>query len=324
MSYVGVSPDYLRGVDILSDVITVTRTGQPRSAHVRWHAPWGQRFTSVPGSAGFQVILQGRCWLLPSDAQPVALSEGDVVFLPHGTGHTLADSLDTPISTPACRPDDPPSEHHAADRVDLSGQGGRETVVLCGAYQLDPSRAHPLLQTLPDLIHLPAHADRHPELRAAVRLLAGEVRDRPRLGGHAAIRALLDTLLLYMLRAWFDSEPARIASTGWAAAVNDPPVTAALHAIHQDPAAPWTVATLAAQAGLSRAHFARRFTKLVGQPPLTYLTWWRMTTAARLLRTSDTPLRAVAARLGYTSEFAFAAAFKRLHGMAPGAYRRAS
>jgi AraC-like DNA-binding protein len=113
-------------------------------------------------------------------------------------------------------------------------------------------------------------------------------------------------------------------ATGWAAALHDPPTIAALRAMHRDPARPWTVATLAAEAGLSRAPFARRFTALLGQPPLTYLTWWRMTTAARLLQRSDAPLRAGAARIGYASESAFANTFKRQYGTAPGRYRALS
>ncbi|WUD86198.1 helix-turn-helix transcriptional regulator [Streptomyces sp. NBC_00503] len=82
------------------------------------------------------------------------------------------------------------------------------------------------------------------------------------------------------------------------------------------------MAALAAEAGLSRAAFARRFAALVGRPPLGYLTWWRMTTAARLLRASKAPLRSIAVQVGYASEFAFADAFKRMYGMPPGAYRR--
>ena len=104
--------------------------------------------------------------------------------------------------------------------------------------------------------------------------------------------------------------------------LHDPQIAAALRAIHADPARQWTVEELGQRAGLSRAAFARRFTGLVGQPPLTYLTWWRMTTAAGFLLRSDAPLSAVARRIGYTSEFAFATAFKRAYGMAPGTYRR--
>lgn len=319
-----VSHTYARRMDVLSDVVAVTRTGRPRSAHVRWHAPWRQEFASVPGSAGFQVVLQGSCWLLSPEAEPVQLGAGDVVFLPHGSGHTLADSPVTPVTVPACGPDDHPlSGTYASDVVDRSGGDGPVTVVLCGAYQLDPLRTHPLLSTLPDLIHLPAQAGCHPELSAAVELLAAEV-ENPRLGTDAAVPALLDALLLYMLRIWFNGQSSLGNTTGWAAALNDSAVTAALHAIHRNPASPWTVAKLAAEAGLSRAPFARRFALLIGQPPLGYLTWWRMTMAARLLRTSNAPLRSIAAQVGYTSEFAFANAFKRTHGSAPGRYRRRS
>ncbi|MEU6012007.1 AraC family transcriptional regulator [Streptomyces sp. NPDC047453] len=311
-------------MDVLSDVITVARTGRPRSAYVRWHAPWGQQFASVPGSAGFQVILEGSCWLLSPPAAPLRLHAGDVLFVPHGRGHTLADNPATAVTAPACTPDDPElPEPYASDSVDQLGRGGPVTVVLCGAYQLDPSRTHPLLLTLPDLIHLPADPGRHPELHAAVQLLAAET-GNPRLGTSATVPALLDTLMMYILRIWLAEQPTHGSTTGWAAALNDPAVTAALHAVHRDPAAPWTVAKLAAEAGLSRAAFARRFSALIGQPPLGYLTWWRLTMAARLLRATQAPLRSIAAQVGYTSEFAFANAFKRTHGLAPGAYRRRS
>jgi AraC-like DNA-binding protein len=311
-------------VDVLSDVITVMRTGQPRSARVAWHSPWAQQFASVPGSAGFQVILQGPCWLIQPDADPVPLSAGDVVFRPHGHGHTLADSPSTRPTAPACDPNDPQVlRRYATDTVgERTGIDVPATVTLCGGYQLDPARSHPLLNDLPELIHLPAHLGRHPELRATVHLLATEL-ERPRLGTDAIVPALLDTLLLHILRAWLDEPPAREPTPGWAAALNDPPTAAALQAMHHDPARPWTVAMLAAEAGLSRAPFARRFTALLRQPPLTYLTWWRMTTAARLLQESDVPLSAIAAKVGYTSEFAFANAFKRQYGTAPGRYRRA-
>ncbi|HEY0002299.1 MAG TPA: AraC family transcriptional regulator [Actinoplanes sp.] len=311
-------------MDVLSDVITVMRTGRPRSARLAWHAPWAQEFASVPGAAGFQVILQGPCWLIRPGAEPVPLAAGDVVFRPHGRGHTLADNPSTRPVTEACDPNDPRAlQRYATGTVgEPAGAGIPATVTLCGAYELDPARAHPLLHDLPDLIHLPAHLGRHPELRATVDLLAAEL-ERPRLGTDAIVPALLDTLLLHILRAWLGQQPTPAVATGWASALNDPTTAAALQAMHREPARPWTVASLAAEAGLSRAPFARRFTALLGQPPLTYLTWWRMTTAARLLQESDAPLGVIAAQVGYTSEFAFATAFKRRHGIAPGRYRRA-
>jgi AraC-like DNA-binding protein len=307
-------------MDVLSDVIATIRTGRPRSARIQWHTPWGQRFPSAIGSAGFQVILQGSCWLTPApDGAPVALSVGDVVFLPHGHGYGLADSPSTPLAEPDCDPLDD-AELYASASVGQPRQGAT-TVTLCGGYQLDASRAHPLLHDLPDMIHLPARLGHRPELRAAVDLLGSEIAT-PRIGADTIVPALLDLLLLYILRAWFDEQPERGTATGWAAALADPGINAALHAMHSDPAHPWTVQTLADQAGLSRAAFSRRFTTLLGQPPLTYLTWWRMTTAARLLRESDAPLSEIATRTGYSSQFAFANAFKREHATAPGTYRR--
>jgi AraC-like DNA-binding protein len=307
-------------MDVLSDVLAVMRTGQARSAQVTWHAPWAQQFAPVPGAAGFHVILQGSCWLSQPDTDPLPLGVGDVVFRPHGQGHTLADSPSTQPTTPAYPPDQPAIPQRYA--VDTAGvpSDTPATVTLCGAYELNPALVHPLLHDLPELIHIPAHLGRHPHLRATVDLLAAELA-RPRLGTHALIPALLDTLLLYILRSWLDQQPTH-HTTGWAAALNDPVTTTALQAIHHDPARAWTVATLAAEAQLSRAPFARRFTALIGQPPLTYLTWWRMTTAARLLQHTNQPLNTIANAVGYTSEFAFAHAFKRHHGTAPGKYRR--
>ncbi|WP_051466749.1 AraC family transcriptional regulator [Actinomadura oligospora] len=308
-------------MDVLSDVIGIMRTGRPRAARVLWHAPWGQRFPSALGSAGFQVILQGSCWLIPPDAgaPPVALGTGDVVLFPHGHGYALADAPTTPLDEPHCDPLDEADLYVSTSIGDPSR--GDSTMTLCGGYRLDPTRAHPLLQGLPDLVHIPARLGRRDQLRAAVDLLAGEI-DHPRLGTDTIVPTLLDTLLHYVLRAWFEENPHRGAGTGWAAALADPAISAALHAIHRAPARPWTVASLAAEAGLSRAAFAKRFSGMVGQPPLTYLTWWRMTTAARLLHTSDTPLAQVASQTGYSSEFAFANAFKREYGTAPGRYRK--
>ncbi|WP_219463974.1 AraC family transcriptional regulator [Nonomuraea rhizosphaerae] len=304
-------------MDVLSDVLAIMRTGRPRSARVEWHAPWGQRFPAVPGSAGFQVVLQGSAWLLPPGGDPVAMGVGDVVFFPHGHGWAMADSPGTPVAEPAC---DPLEELETFASASVPGPGAA-TVLLCGGYRLDPGRAHPLLRDLPDVIHLPARLGRHPELRAAVDLLGGEIGD-PRLGADTAVSSLLDVLLLYILRAWFDAAPEHCQVTGWAAALADPAISAALDAIHRDPAHPWTVQALGARAGLSRAAFSRRFTALVGQPPLAYVTWWRLATAARLLRESEGALGEISARVGYTSEFAFANAFKREYGTAPGRYRR--
>lgn len=310
-------------MDVLSDVIAVMRTGEPRSALVEWAAPWGQRFRTVQGAAGFQIVLRGPCWFIPEDGDPFPLAVGDVVFLPHESRHGLADSPSTPLADHLCDPQDDVrfERRYAAAPAGRARPGSPATVTLCGAYQLDAARVHPLLNDLPPLLHLPARLGRHPRLRAAVDLLGAEL-EEPQPGAGALVPALLDTLLLYILRAWLADQPVGGEATGWAAALADPAISTALEALHRDPARPWTVAGLGAEAGLSRAAFSRRFTALVGRPPLAYLTWWRLTTAMRLLRDSDAPLNVVAEQVGYGSEFAFANAFKREFDLPPGRYRR--
>jgi len=280
-------------------------------------APFAQRFPAVP-SAGFHIVLQGTCWLLSSQGEPIALGPGDVAFLPRGSAHGLADDPSTPVSEP------PTTLTGVRDGRDDETSADRPptVVMLCGAYLLDRSGPHPLLNDLPEVIHLPTRVGRHRELSVAVELLGVELDGDARPGSDTILLTLLDLLLLYILRAWFEEQ--RVSghsATGWAAALHDPAVAAALRAIHGDPGRPWTVEELGARARLSRAAFARRFTHLIGQPPLTYLTWWRMTTAARLLRTSDAPVNTIAQQVGYSSQYTFTHAFKRQYGSPPGSYR---
>ncbi|MFD0363553.1 AraC family transcriptional regulator [Nocardia sp. GCM10030253] len=308
-------------MDVLSDALAAMRTGQTRSARTDVRAPWGLRFPTVTGTT-FHVVMQGTCWLLSEgSATPLALGPGDVVFLRDGSAHALVDDPATPQVDFVPERADPSS---TIGQVRIDGSGAH-SVLLCGAYELDRTRSHPLMNELPGLVHLPARSAKHSELRHLIDLLATEL-DQQRPGGDAIVPALIDAMLLYILRAWIDdrsaTETGAEASSGWALALTDPAIGRALQDIHAHPAHSWTVQELAARSGLSRSVFAQRFTGLVGEPPLTYLSWWRMTTAGRLLRESDAPLSAVARRVGYTSEFAFAKAFKREYGTPPGRYRR--
>lgn len=267
--------------------------------------------------ASFHVVLRGRCWMLTDHADPLPLIEGDVVFLKSAPGHGLADDPSTPLLPSDCigvaEEDGSP-----VGRITIPGDGPWATL-LCGAYQLPQPRAHPLLRGLPDVVRISAGRSADPAIRAAVDLLRAEVQlTRP--GMHGTIPALIDVLLHFVLREWLEEQSAGRGHQ-WAAALADPAVAPAVHAVHDDPAHPWTVESLAAQGSLSRAAFARRFTKIVGEPPLTYVTRCRMTGAGRLLRESDLALSAVAERVGYHSEYAFARAFKREFGCAPGRYR---
>jgi AraC-like DNA-binding protein len=310
-------------VDVLTEALASMRTGRPASVRVDGRAPWALRVPPAAG-AGFHVVLHGRCLLAVAGlgavpAEPVRLEEGDVVFLHSGPEHVLSDEPGTAagIASPEYVLDRFPEGEPTG--VYAVGAEGELTRLLSGSYPLERVRPHPLVQQLPELIHLRTGDGRHPQLTSAVELLRTEL-DGPRIGSSGIVPALIDSLLLYILRAWIDEFPRR--APGWAGALRDPSIAPALAAIHADPANGWTVESLAARAGLSRAAFARKFHAMVGEPPLTYLTRWRMTTAARLLRESDAPLAAVAARTGYRSEFAFAKAFKREYGQAPGRYRR--
>ncbi|MEU7634137.1 AraC family transcriptional regulator [Nocardia sp. NPDC049220] len=298
-------------MDVLADVLSAMRTGHPVSAHTEGRAPWGLRYLR-PAATAFHMVLHGTCWLVRPEAPPLALSPGDVILLRNVGPHTLADD---PASTPVDFTPDAVDDSPRISRLRLPGPGA-ETALLCGAYLLEQQRAHPLLESLPPVVYLPTRAGRHHVLHATVNLLAEEV-DVQGPGASAVVSALVDALLIHILRAWLAEQP-----SGWAAALTDPAIGKALAKMHTDPALPWTVEGLGSEVGLSRAVFARRFHMLVGEPPLTYLTRWRMTTAARALRESNAPLKAVSRQIGYNSEYAFAKAFKRDYGVAPGRYRR--
>jgi AraC-like DNA-binding protein len=299
-------------VDVLSDVLVAMRTGSPTAARTSSQGPWGVRFH--PGkAAGCHVVLTGNCWLISSYREPLALGVGDVLFTPHGDGYALVDQLGSSIVDFEPRPDDA----MPLDEMHIDGAGA-VTELLCAYYMFDPARPHPLLAELPAIIHVPARLGQHPSLRSTVQLLGNELLD-PRPGTEAVLPVLIDMLLLYVLRAWLEEQPGD--AVGWATALRDSAITTALRQIHRHPEKPWTVEDLAAVAGLSRAAFAKRFTTIIGQPPLAYLTWWRMTTASRLLRESDASLRTIASRCGYGSEYAFSKAFKRAYDLAPGQYR---
>jgi AraC-like DNA-binding protein len=287
-------------VDLLSDAIAAVRIGQPTSNRLRAGASWCYRFAPYEG-AGFHVLLRGSGWLIPDAGEPVALGAGDVVLVPHGSAHTLSSRPDAagavPFETAVPEPD------------------GR-TEFLCGKYRLSPARRHPVLASLPEVVHIPARIGGPSELRSAIDLLGAEVSAR-RPGSATVLTGLLDLLLVYLIRAWLTGNP----QAGWPQALRDPSIAAALEALHANPEAPWRIDELAARVGLSRATLARRFTALTGRPPMAYLTWWRLTMAARLLRETDLPLPSIASKVGYASPFALSHAFKRQFGVAPGGYR---
>ncbi|MGO9902782.1 MAG: AraC family transcriptional regulator [Solirubrobacteraceae bacterium] len=308
----------LHGLDLIGDAVAAMRTGQPQVARALLHAPWGLRFPAA-GAIGVQIILKGNAWLTgPGGDDPIALGAGDIALIRRHAPHALADDPATPLWD-ADYATHVPADHWPQDGSALDPATGG-TVLLGGTYDLAGARAHPLFSDLPDVVHLRARVGAASEVRAIVDLLSAEL-DRDLPGTSAATPALLDLLLLFALRAWFEAPQ---APSGWARASRDPELSVALRLIRDQPQHPWTVAELAAHCSLSRAAFARRFTELTRQPPLTHLTWWRMTLAAQLLRAGDDSLSAIAARVGYANEYAFSKAFRRELGVAPSRYRTAA
>jgi AraC-like DNA-binding protein len=302
--------------DIVGDAIRALRIGEARSARAYLYDSWSLRWDPSLG-AGFNihVVLAGGPWLRPEGRDPVQLRVGDIVFISRVIAHAVSDSPTTPLKdVPVDEADfwfgNEPDPDAAPDAP--------LTVLIGGSYYLKRERMHPLLEALPPVIVLPSRDSGEGPIHLIVDLLGAE-HDNESPGTSAAIPALLDLLLAYVIRAVFETVS---PTSGWAAAVRDRAMTRALVNMQNRPEISWTIESLARASGLSRATFARRFTDMVAQPPLRYLTWWRMTLAGRLLTESDLPISVVAQRVGYSSEFAFGKAFAREMGIAPGAYRR--
>ncbi|WP_052397093.1 AraC family transcriptional regulator [Streptomyces sp. NRRL F-5123] len=276
-------------MDVLSDAIGTMRVGRP-SLSLEAADPSREKEVQPFEGARFYVGTTGRIRVAAPDGAVITLQPGDAVLLPHGTAHTLVNATDSTAR------------------------------FLSGAYRLERARPHPLFQDLAGLVSLPARPERYAGLQASIDLLLSELGEQMH-GRDVVLPALLEVLLVHLIRACLIGR-AGVRTTGWCVALDDEVIARSLRAVHERPADPWTVESLGAHAGLSRAAFARRFTAMVGQPPLTYLTWWRLTMAARLLQTTDVPLTTVAQRSGYGSAYAFANAFKREYGISAGRYRQ--
>ena len=187
--------------------------------------------------------------------------------------------------------------------------------------QVDAPLTARLIAELPDVIRVDAWDDGEAGAFGAVlRLLAREA-ETIEPGGEAVMTRLADVLVIQILRHWLRSAD---TATGWLTALRDPHVGHAIGRMHARPDDEWTLVKLARVANMSRSAFAERFTTLVGEPPMRYLARWRLDQArAHLARTND-PIAAISTRVGYTSEAAFSRAFKRYHGVTPGAVRRAA
>lgn len=307
-------------MDVLADMLDRSRARGAAFAHTSMTGHWALVFDGGPGLAVHAMLDGEGLLLLDGERDRIALLPGDVVLVRGTRAHRLADRPGTrPVTIAELLRDGavPGSTRRFAGG---DGTAGIRAGFFCGAYRFEGDLCAELLDALPDVVHVRPAAGS--PLRTALDLLAHEIGDET-AAQQTMLDRLLDVVLVHLLREHLRREGTQ--APPWYRALDaDPQIAAALSLLHDDPARAWTVAELATAVNLSRAAFARRFSALLGSAPLEYLTSWRMALARERLRDTDDRLAAVAQAVGYASEFSFAAAFKRAHGVAPGRWRRQS
>ncbi|WP_092775189.1 AraC family transcriptional regulator [Actinokineospora terrae] len=291
-------------MDTVSDLLADVRARGAVFRQTVIDPPWALRMAGGAPLA-LATMLHGHAWIVPDQGEPVLLGAGDVAIIRGDAPYVLADDPATAPSRVVTRDDYCPGV--CGDPV------GGAPVLLSGAFERRGDLSERLLHALPPVLVVPAAQS------PLTGVLADEVaRDRP--GQQLVLDRLLDLMLVSALRGWLATPDT--TAPAWCRALDDPIIGTALRLLHDTPAHPWTVATLAARSGVSRATLARRFTTLVGDPPMTYLTTWRLTLAADLLHQTNDTVATIARKVGYANAFALSVAFTRLRGIRPTVHRR--
>ncbi|MFF2041127.1 AraC family transcriptional regulator [Kitasatospora sp. NPDC058170] len=286
--------------------------------------PWSLR---IEDRAPLSVVtmIRGDAWILPERGTPLLLRPGDVAIVRGPEPYTVSDDPDTPVQVligpgQSCSRDGTDVAESMALGVrtwgDTRPDDTTSCVMLSGTYQAEHEIGQRLLACLPALLVRPAGTGADDTL---VKLLSAEI-GRSEPGQELVLDRILDLLVVSVLRSWLAAPDS--GAPAWYRAQHDLVVGPALRLIHDDPARPWTVADLAQKVGVSRAGLARRFTALVGEPPMAYLAGWRLAVAADLLREPECTVAFAARKVGYSNAFALSAAFKRVRGISPQEHRR--
>lgn len=324
--------------DTLSDVLRSVRLRGAVFYDLSFGADWAAEAPHakeiaeavIPGAEHvmeYHVITRGSGWAEIVGEPPVRLETGDIIMFPQGDAHVIS-------SAPGIRPvrmsaswvhttrnepkPIPVVFHTPREFTHEPATPELPTQVACGFLGCDLRPFNPLIATLPRMLHLPAAGD-GAWISQVMQQAVNASRDH-RPGGQAVLERISEMMFADAIRRYVDTLPEQ--STGWLAGLRDRSVGRALALIHGQPARAWTVEELASEAALSRSAFFERFVQVIGQPPMQYLTQWRMQVASNLLRNSRTPIVSIALEVGYESEAAFTRAFKRLAGVPPGAWRR--
>lgn len=311
-------------MDALSDALRVLRLTGAVFLDAAFTAPWcvvsnprgnSRLMAGSPDIVFFHVLTEGRCKArLTEGGETMEFSAGDLIMLPRGSGHLMGSDLRI-----AAVASDAFVRAGRLLRVEHGG-GGDTTRFVCGFLRCDERLCGPMLEALPRLMRVPLGEG---AISGWVKgLLAAGARESAAAGpgSESMLAKLSELLFVEALRRYTEQLPEQ--QTGWLAGVRDRFVGRALALMHERPERDWTVDELAAAVGLSRSSLSQRFTDFIGQPPMQYLTRWRLTIAAQRLRNDDVSLARIAADSGYDSEAAFNRAFKRALGTTPAAWRR--
>jgi AraC-like DNA-binding protein len=302
-------------MDVLTDVLTTFELQGWLSSRRELVPPWRYDFAASKDSM-FHVLSFGGAYVqLEGAATPLRIEDGDVLLFPTGHPHSLYDNPLSPLTRTVQLDYNSQRGHHVAN---IDGEASK-LLMLCGAFHFAHPSAVPLLQRLPTLIHIPGAQGRLEEGFADIVHLIARESASQRPGAAVVLRRLSELLFIQIIRLWIEQQAE--ASVGWVAALRDQPISTALGLIHESPAHKWTVNELAEAVALSRSAFSARFSELVGEPPMTYLTRWRILRATRLLK-NEVSMKSIAELLGYESEAAFRKAFKRETGIPPAQYRK--
>ena len=268
----------------------------------------------------YHLLVEGSCRArLPEEAAAIELAAGDLILFPHGDGHLLGSD----VRRPALRAETlvKASPEGGLARI-VHGGGGDRTRFICGYVACDSRLCRPMIGALPRMVRVPLGDRASASWMAKTLQHAADESRAPRAGTDAVLTKLSELLFVEALRCYLETVPEQERS--WLAGLRDPHVSQALGLMHADPAREWTVNDLGREVGLSRSALAERFTLLIGEPPMQYLTRWRLALGARALKDGSEPVIHVAQQVGYESEAAFNRAFKREFGMPPAAWRRHS
>ena len=306
----------LAAFDVLSDVLGTLGLRSRLFCRSELVAPWAMAFPAG-NLAHFHIIERGGAWVeLEGSKSPFALAPGDVIVVSRGIPYRLVDQPGNRELQPIEFPHPDPSGRCIRLR---QGRGGATSVLICGSFSFEQAEDHPALALLPKVMHLRGGVSPAGTwLDFMSRFLIAEASSMSP-GTVTVLSRLTDILFVQVLRAWLAEESVQ---PSWLSGLNDPRVAPALTLIHERPGEAWTVAKLAAKAGLSRSAFTVRFTKVVGESPQAYLIRVRMQRAARLLREQNDSLGRITLAVGYESESSFNKAFKRQYRKTPGQFRR--